>query len=204
MNNVKRRLPSLRAVQIGRVSDEDADLLSFIDYCTPVQLELLRFNYFSYSWTKTSTKFYMRSLPKLVSATNEEVFLHFLEFSEEEFDQIVKASCNAERLIFEGCDIHCSTALDFGSALKYKTKTISFQYWGDTSDKNWKADWKFSPTCFDNIIEAILSSGLRDSLQTISICRNQSLSAEKVQKTLNEKGMPDVTVNDKCLRIERE
>ena len=203
MNNAKLRLPNLRAVQIGRVSNNDADLISFLNNCTPAQLKLLKFNYCSSSLT-TKAKFYMRSLPKLVSATTEEVYLNRLEFSEEELEQIMKASCNAERLIFDSCDIHCSTALDFGSALKYKIKVLSFQCWGDSFDSNWKADWKSTPTCFDNIIEAIVNSGLRSSIQTISICNNQTLSVEKVQKTLNKKGMSQVTVDEEYLQVEDE
>ena len=201
MNDAKLRLPNLRAVHIQNVSDADADLVCFLDDCTPAQLKLLRINLGSYSSTATKAKFYMKTLPKLVSATTEEVFLYFLEFSEAELGQIVRASCSAETLIFEGCDIHCSTALDFGSALKYKTKALSFQSWGNTSNSNRKAYWKSSPACFDNIIEAIANCGLRDSLQTISIYENQSLSVEKVQQKLNEKGMSHVTVDEEYLSI---
>ena len=127
MNNAKIRLPNLRAVQIERVSNQDVNLVSFLDNCIPVQLKLLRFNFDSYYYTTTEAEFYMRSLPKLVSATTGEVLLHCMEFSEKELEQIVRASYNAETLIFEDCDIHCSTALDFGSAIIYKTKILSFQ-----------------------------------------------------------------------------
>ena len=201
LENAKLRLPNMKAVQIEKVSDEDAEFVSFLDDCTPTQLKFFRFNSLSYLPKTTKTKFYMRSLPKLINETTGEVFLNRLEFSEEELEQIVRASCNTERLIFEKCDIHCSTALDFGSALKYKTKTLSFQCWGDINYSDRKADWRFSPACFDNIIEAISNSGLRDSLQTISINRNQTLSAEKVQQAMNEKGMSHVTVEEKFLFI---
>ena len=138
-----------------------------------------------------------------MNATAEEVFLYRLEFSEAELGQIVRASCNAERLIFESCSIHCSTALDFGSALKYKTKILNFQYWGNTFNLDRKTDWKYSPACFDNIIEAISNSGLRDSLKTIGIYKNQTLSVEKVQQTLNEKAMSYVTVDQTFLRFKQ-
>ena len=201
LSRAKLRLPDLRAIQIGGVSDSDKDLVSFLEICTPDQLKLLRFNFLSYSSSKTKAKFYMRLLPKLANVTTEEVFLNRLEFSETELEQIVKSSCNANTLVFEGCDIHCSTVLDFGSALKYKTKTINFQFWGNTADSNRKADWVSSPACFGNIIEAISKSGLRDSLQTIWIAYNQTLSVEKVLQTLNEKGMPHVTISQEFLWI---
>ena len=203
MNNAKLRLPNLRAVQIENVSDTDVDLVSFLDDCTPVHLKLLWFNLYPFSLTSTKAKFYMRSLSKLVSATTIQVFLCYLEFSEAEFEQIVRASCKAKRLSFEDCDIHCSTALDFGSSLKYKTKTLSFQFWGNTSSCNRKTDWKSSPACFDNIIEAISKSGLRDSLQTISIYKNQSLSVEEVQQMLNDNAMSHITVDEEYLKIKQ-
>ena len=140
----------------------------------------------------------MRSLPKIVNATTEEVLMFRLEFSEAELGQIVRASCNAERLIFKSCDIHCSTALDFGSAVKYKTKALSFQSWGNIDDLERKTDWKYLPACFDNIIEAISNSGLRDSLQAIGIHENQTLSVEEVKQTLNKKGLSHITVNQIC------
>ena len=145
----------------------------------------------------------MRSLPKFVNATTKEVYLRCLEFSEAELEQIVRASCNAERLIFEGCDIHCSTKLDFGFALKYKTKILNFQDWGNTSNLYEKSDWKSFPPCFYNIIDAISNSGLRFSLQTISIDKNPTLSAENVQKWLKKKGMPHISVDKNYLEIKQ-
>ena len=203
MNKAKLRLPNFRAVTIGSVSYKDADLVNFLDDCTPIQLKFLRFNLLPFSSTATKVKFYMKTLPKLVRATTDEVYLWYLEFSEVELEQIVRASCNVEKLIFEGCDIHCLTALDFGSTIKYKTKALSFQGWGNIDVSDSKADWKSSPACFDNVVEAISNSGLRDSLQTISINRNQSLSVEKVQQKLNEKGMSHIAVDEEYLLIKR-
>ena len=202
-----------KLLQFKMFSNKDADLVSFLDYfkptqlkffsfgCDPIESDLVMFSGLIPSTTKD--KFYMQSLPKFVNATTEEVYLNYLEFSEAELEQIVRASCNAERLIFQSCEIHCSTALDFGSALKYKIKQLSFQSWRNGRySGDCKTDSNSSPDCFDNIIEAISSSGLRDSLQTISIYRNQTLSVKKVQKIINEKGMPNITVDDKYLSKE--
>ena len=201
LNNAKLRLPNLRAVQIGYVSDADADLVSFLDVCTPLQLKLFRFNLLSFDLEATKVKFYVRSLLKLVNATTEEVFLNRLKFSEAELEHIVRASCNAERLIFNNCEFHCLTALDFGSTFKYKTKILSLQYWGNTSSSDRKADWISSPTYLDNIIEAISKSGLRDSLHTIRIYINDSLFVMKAQQMLNEKGMQHITAVESYLTI---
>ena len=205
LNNAKLRIPNLKGLQIKYASDTDVDedLISFLYDCTPVQLKLLRFKCASYSPTATKAKFYMRLLQKLVNSTIKIVFLNRLEFNELELEQIVRASCNAETLIFDCCDIHCSVALNFGSALKCKIKKLSFQGWGDTRVKYRNTDWISSPACFDYIIEAVLKSGLRDSLQTISIDRNQTLPAKNVQEKLNKNGMPHVTVDEKYLQIKQ-
>ena len=192
MENTKLRLPNLREVHIGDVLEGDADLVRIISNCTPSKIEILKF-YISYSfWMSQKPRFYIRFLPKIVSAATKQMFLFRLEFNEVELEQIIRASHNVETLIIEECGIHCSTALDFGSALKYNTKTLSFQYWGNTDENHNKTDWKSDPDCFDNIIEAISNSGLRDSLQTISIYANQTLSVEKTQQSLNEKGMSHI------------
>ena len=175
-------------------------MISMLDVWTQFQFKFLRFNYDPFTLTSTKAKVYMRLLPILVNATTELVFFHHLEFSEAELMQIVRASCSTERLVFENCDIHCSTTLDFGSAFKYNIKVLNFQWWGDTFGEKRKTDWVSAPTCFDNIIEAISSSGLRDSLQTINIYRNQTLSVEEVQKMINEKGMSNITVEEEFFR----
>ena len=138
-----------------------------------------------------------------MNATTVEMYLEMLEFREEELEQIVKASCNAERLMFNRCEFYCTTALDFGSAFKYKTKILSLQIWKYTSSSKRMPDIFSSPACFDKIVEAISKSGLRDSLQTINIYNNHSPSAEKLQKMLNKKGMPHITVEDKYLGIDQ-
>ena len=186
MANVKLRLPDFRTVQIGCVLNANSDLKRFLNCFTVAKLKLLRFNYFSHITTATKASFYIRSLSKIVRATTKQVSLFRLELNEEELEQIIKASCNTDTLIFEMCDIHCSTALDFGSSLKYKMKILSFQFWGNTFDPDRKADWKFDPTCFNNIIEAISNSGLRNSLQNICIACNLTLDKEKVRQVLTK------------------
>ena len=197
--NAKLRLPDIRAIQIGHVSNSDTDLQSFLRDWTPSQLEIFRFNLNSYSQTSTNSKFYMSSLPKIVSTTTKEVFLNRLEFSEAELELIVKASRNTKSLIFDQCKIHCSTSLDFGNDLKYITKTLSFQFWGNTEDADWMADWKSNPTYFNNIIDAIAKSDLKNSLQKISICKNQTLWMESIQKILNKNGGSRIAItNEYC------
>ena len=57
-------------------------------------------------------------------------------------------------------------------------------------------DWKTDPSCFENIVDAIKNSGLKDSLQKVSIDYNQTLSKEKVQELFNSKGMSHITVTE--------
>ena len=45
-------------------------------------------------------------------------------------------------------------------------------------------------------MDAIKNSGLKDSLQKVSIGLNQTLSKEKVQELFNNKGMSQITVTE--------
>ena len=167
----------------------------------PSQLRLLCFNCRTDSSFVIKYNIYKSSLSRILSTTSKEVFLYCMEFSEKELEQIVRASCNAERLIFENWDILCSIPLDFGSALKYNTKILSLQWWGDKLSSWRKTDWISDPSCFDNIIDAIANSGLRDSLIKICINFNHSLSIEEVQRKFNEREMSHITVNEEYLII---
>ena len=195
------KLPNIKAVQIGSISDSNTDVNNFLNDWVPTQLKLFRFNWTSVSDARVKAKFYMESLSKIVSVTTKEVYLKCLEFNDAELEKIVKASCNTKRLIFEECDFNCPTYLNLRSRLKYNIKTLIFQSWRSTDPSDSKSSLKFGPDYFDKIIRAILNSGLSDSLQKISIYGSQTQSVEKVQQILKENRMSQVTVNEEYFKV---
>ena len=92
--------------------------------------------------------------------------MKYFDVSEEDLQQIIKASANAKCVYLDDCDIHCSKPLDFSTQSIYKTEELSFEGCGD-GDR--KSDWIADPSLFENIVEAISKCGLKDSLKIVYI-----------------------------------
>ena len=188
------RLPDIKRVRIDYVSDSDLNISNFLANCTPNQLKFLCINFTSTIITLINSKLDIKSFSKAVGAVTKEVYIRLYEFSEADLQQFIKAACNSERIVLQRCSVHCSSALDFGSNLKYNTNFLSFQLWGDTDYKELTTDWISDPSCFSHIVNAIGSSGLRDSLTKLNIRYNSTLDKAEVQEQLNEKDMAHILV----------
>ena len=138
--------------------------------------------------------FYIDSISKAIKSVQKEIYLSCFEIKETDLEQIIKSASEWERLILRFSDIHCSKKLDFGVSSKFKIKFLSFVSCGNTGTKDRKSDWKTTPSCFKNIVEAISKSGLRDSLEQVDIGYNQTLKKDKVQAMFNELGMSHISV----------
>ena len=193
----KLRLPNIRRIKIDFISDGNKQLNSFFQNWFPSKIDLLSVN----SPYKTSTGikmgFYIDSISKTMKSVQKEIYLTWFEIKEPELEQIVKSASNWERLILRDSDIHCSKKLDFGVSVNYKTKFLSFAYCGSTYFKDRKSDWKSTPSCFKNIVEAISKSGLWDSLEEVDIVYNETLKKDEVQAMFNELGMSHISVVQK-------
>ena len=188
------RLPDLKGIRLGNVSDADADLVNFLCDCTPARLKLLVVNYFRNSDIGIKSKFYVDAFSRAARRTTKEVLFNCIDFSAEDLQTIVKAACNAERIVFRYCCIHCSSGLDFGANLSYNTKFLSFYGWGSTYYVELTTDFKEDPSKFSLIVDAIGRSGLRVSLEKLNIKFNQTLSVSEVQEELNAKDMSHISV----------
>ena len=187
------RLPNLYWIWIDYISDADADLASFLSDCIPSSLHLFTINYHSISNIGIKSKFYVKAFSEVARRTTKEVFFYCIDFSAKDLQTVVRSACNSERIVFSFCCIHCSLGLDFGADLSYNTKYLSFQSWGSMSTER-TTDWKVDPSKFSLIVDAICSSGLKTSLQKISIAYNETLSVTKIQEEMNIKGMSHISV----------
>ena len=194
LGSSKLRLPNIRKINIYYISDGNKELNSFFQNWVPSKLDFLSVN--DYRNTKTGIKmnFYIDSISKAMKSVQKEIYLECFEIKEPELEQIIKSSSNWERLILRFSDIHCSKKLDFSVSSKCKIKFLSFATCGDTDYKDRKSDWKSTPSCFKNIVEAISKSGLKDSLEEIDIYCNQTLKKDEVQIMFNELGMSHISV----------
>ena len=192
----KIKLPDLQGIEINYISNADADLVSFLSLWMPARLQKLKVNYVESCRTGIKSKFYVKAFAEAAARTTEEVFFKCINFRTKDLQTVVRAAHNAERIVFDFCNIHCSSGLDFGADLTYKTKLLSFQGWGETDCKERTTDWIKDPYSFSQIVDAIGDSGLKASLQEINIKYNETLSASKVQAKLNAKGMSHISVID--------
>ena len=188
------RLPDIKRIRINDVSDSDTDLSSFLSNCIPNKLKLLCINSKSNTRTPIKSKFDIKSLSKAVGSVTKEVYIRMYEFSVKDLQQFVRAAHSAERIIIQRCSVHCSSALDFGSKLKYNTNFLSFQHWWLPEYKELTTDWMSDPSCFSHIVDAIGRSGLRHSLTKLSIYCNLNLLVKDVQELINAKGMEHISV----------
>ena len=148
LNDIKTsdlKLPDIKRINIYNVSDSHTNLSCFLSNCAPNQLKYLCINHSTFADTLIKSKIDINSLSKTVAAVTKEIFIRLYEFSAADLQQFVRAACSAERIIIHRCSVHCSSALDFGSELKYNTNFLSFQFWGYTSYTELTTDWKTDP-----------------------------------------------------------
>ena len=190
----KLRLPDIKRIEVNNISDSDTDLVNSFLNSTPDRLKILCIDHDSPGGTPVKYKLDINSLSKAVAAVTKEVYISCFEFSAADLQQLIRAACNAERIVFYLWSVHCSSALDFGATIEYKTNYLGFDYWGSTSDRDLITDWKADPSCFNYIVDAIGNSGLKSSLTKLNICDNKTLKKQKVQELLNENGMGHIEV----------
>ena len=135
--------------------------------------------------------YYLNSLLKSIRWVSKEIYIRWFDISESELQQIVKSSYQAKRLIFRYCDIHCSQTLDFSNSERSNIKFISFDCWG--VDDYRKSDLMTNPFCFENIVEAIAKSGIKNSLKTVDI-RDCNLNKWDVENLFIKHRLAGVTV----------
>ena len=190
----KLRLPDIKRIQICNISDSDTDLVdSFLNW-TPDRMKILYIQHHALNGLPVKYKLDINSLSKTVAAVTKEVYIECFEFSAADLQQLIRAACNAERIVLYLCSVHCSSVLDFGATIEYKTNFLGFDYWGNIYDEDLTTDWKADPSCFSNIVDAIGSSGLKSSLTKLGINCNHTLKKQKVQELLNENGMGHIEV----------
>ena len=115
------------------------------------------------------------------------------EVSEEELQEIVKASANAKELKLFDWDIHCSKTLDFIIEDNYSIQILDFDFWGSYKRKT---DWMADPSLFENIVAAISKCGLKDSLKKIKI-NKCGLDVSNIEEMFRKYGMNKISIWEK-------
>ena len=198
----KIRLPNFNGIQIDNISNEDEILASFLKDCAPFDLRLLSINNLSVNSTVIKSKLYIDGFSELAKRTKKEIFLNRINFREKDFQTIVKAARNSERIMFNHCCLHFSPVLDLGADLSFYTKYLSFKNWDITKwvetetkwSKEWEEEREESPWHFTYIVNAIGYSGLRRSLDKINIYEKQTQSRSAIQNEFKKRSMQHITI----------
>ena len=184
------KIPDIKRLVINKISNSDSDLASFLCNSFPSKIDFFWLNHSYIGGTPTKIDFYIDILWEAIKGVPKEIYIVNFIVGEKDLEKIVKASCNWERLVIRFSDILCSSALDFSTDSDYKTKSLSFYNWGNDY---LKSSWMADSSLFENIVEGIGKSGLKDSLQTVDI-QGCKLDKSKVQEMFTKHGMTNVSV----------
>ena len=194
----RQRLPDLELIQVDHISDKDACLDNFLRESIPARLSRLTINWPLNSknpWVINSN-YYIKAFSRAVERTTKNVYFYSIDFSARNLQIIVKAAWRTEEIVFKHCCIHCSSDLNFGADLRYRTQYLSFQEWEYATFEEKTTDWKTDPSSFSLIVDAIGCSKLKNSLKKLNISNNKSLSKIEVEKQLIAKNMQEIEVVD--------
>ena len=146
--NSKQIFPNQKRIKLDQLSDSDVNLACFLNDCTPTKIHLFLINFKILKETAIKAEFYIKSLLRVTAAVTKKIYVRLLEFNAGDLQHLIRAGCNTERIVFRRCIVYCSTALDFGSKIKYNVKFLNFQNWGDTDCVDLTKDWKVDPFAF--------------------------------------------------------
>ena len=123
----KALIPQIKRIAISRLKDSDSKLNLFLSNWVPQNLTYISINYPSIDWYKTTKmNFYSSSLTTSLKKVTKEIFLNVFSMDESDFEAVVKASCNSEKLVLRDCDLKWSRAMNFKCSSTYRITTKVF------------------------------------------------------------------------------
>ena len=122
----KALIPQLKRIWISYLNGSDSNLNLFLSNWVPQNLTFLVITGINYKPTKMN--FYLSSLTTCLKKVTKEIYLSAFEMDESDFEAVVKASCNSERLVLSWCDLKWSRPMDFKCSSTYKITAKIFNY----------------------------------------------------------------------------
>ena len=124
----------------------------------------------------------------MITQTTKSVTLGGFILSASSFQQIVRASYQAERLELWDCIIEQKNEFDFSNPSKSKLRTINLSEWTQSIGTS---RIKFTPSSFECIVEAISKWNIRLSLK-ILILKSWGFGKNKLQPLLIKHGLENI------------
>jgi DNA-directed RNA polymerase subunit H (RpoH/RPB5) len=108
----KAMLPDIKRVRIQYMNNDlDASVRDFLDNCLPDSLQSFTINHGANTRIKAS--FYLPSIQTAFKKTTEENYICCFDCSKKEFEKIVKASHNTDRLVMYRLKMNSEQEFDF-------------------------------------------------------------------------------------------
>ena len=139
------------------------------------------------SWMKI--KDFIFDLSKIIPKVSKEFSFSNFKFSRRDFQHVMNSSFGWERITFCDCVLLFDEGIFISNRYESTIKHLDFGGCG----KPRKSDWMGNPSRFDNIVEAISQSRIKESLQTIRIV-DCYVNIDSVKSTLVYFGMENVYV----------
>ena len=130
--------------------------------------------------------YYLDGLDTAFKGVTKEVFTFCWSHSKLSLERVIKASCNASRIIISCSKLDWDNDFDF-SGPHYNTSYLSFLMWGNYHGNNWSTN----PEKLGRIIKAISECSMKDSLQTLNVSYC-GVTIHKVEEMLFTHGMSNV------------
>ena len=124
----KALIPQIKRIVITRLNGSDPNLSLFLSNWVPQNLTYLSINDPCIDWKRPiKMNFYLNSLTTCLKKVTKEIFLQLFDMDESDLEEVIKASCNSERLVLKYCDLKWSRPMDFKCSLTYKITARIFK-----------------------------------------------------------------------------
>ena len=186
------KLPAIKKFKIENLTANDENLKCLLKNSCPPKLNFLCLNP-SYKGEPTKLKCYIDDLIEWCEVTTDQIYLNNFEINSEDLSTIIKSSSQCDTLIIKKSIIHVSDDLDFSLDYDYNISNLSF----DNCGREDRSSWKKKRTELISILKSIANSGLKDSLEKISLYNRNNFirgggypnSLDCSRKVLEEAGL---------------
>ena len=110
--------------------------------------------------------FYTKGLINVISNVASEVYLNNIEFSQYEFENLIKSWWKVNLVALKNCNFIAKSDFDFED-YDYQINYLSLAGWGNSKNGNWGS----KAGRFERLIRSMSKCDLNDSLSTLNLER---------------------------------
>lgn len=180
----KIKLPNIKKIHIDLFKLELIQMKEFFKHCWPDQVEIFILNWYHRDYYHMPLEYYFDGMKKVIPTVTRQLFFYTQNIQKHEFEFIM-SNARAERLVFRWVGLDYSEQFNF-NCINSDVKSLALDYTG----RNDRDNWAKYPDRFENILQGILNSSLKNSLTTMNLhnCGFNATQLEDIQRRLTEAG----------------